>query len=182
MMSRTRKQRHLSTCLLFLICAVLTAQLSGCTSAAKSDKPARTVWLSSLNLEKMTAGWGTPQKDKSIQSKPLKIAGRTFDKGVGTHAASLMYIDLKNSCRSFSAYVGVDDEVNGKIGSVRFRIHVDGKRKYTSEIIRGGGKPVPVRVDLADFASGSRIDLFVDYADRADQLDRADWLDARLVK
>ena len=70
-MSRIRKQSHVSTCLLLTICAVLVAQFSGCGSAAKSDKPARTVWLSSLNLEKMTAGWGTPQKDKSIQNKSV---------------------------------------------------------------------------------------------------------------
>ena len=118
-MSRIRKQRYVLICLLFV---VLTAQLSGCNSTVKSGKPAKTVWLSSINLEKMTAGWGTPQKDKSIQSKPLTIAGQTFDKGAGTHAPSLMYIDLKKSCRSFTAYVGVDDEVNGNIGSVGFRI------------------------------------------------------------
>ena len=137
-MCKIRKQRQVLTSILLLIFAVLTAQISGCGSAAKSDKPSRTVWLSSLNLEKMTAGWGTPQKDKSIQSKPLTIAGRTFEKGVGTHASSLMYIDLKKSCRSFSAYVGVDDEVNDKISSVRFRIYGDGKLLFNSGILKTG--------------------------------------------
>ncbi|GAG46001.1 unnamed protein product, partial [marine sediment metagenome] len=177
-MSRIRKQRHVSTCLLFLICAVLTAQLSGCTSATKSDKPARTVWLSSLNLEKMTAGWGTPQKDKSIQSKPLTIAGRTFEKGVGTHAASLMYIDLKKSCRSFSAYVGVDDEVNGKIGSVRFRIYGDGKLLFNSGVLKTGDPAKKVDIKLAGCKT---LTLSVDPAGDNTSYDHADWADAAFV-
>ncbi len=177
-MSRIRKQHHVSTCLLLTICAVLIAQLSGCTSATKSDKPARTVWLSSLNLEKMTAGWGTPQKDKSIQSKPLKIAGRTFDKGIGTHAASLMYIDLKNSCRSFSAYVGVDDEVNGKIGSVRFRIYGDGKLLFNSGVLRAGDPAKKVDIDLTGCKT---LTLSVDPAGDNTSFDHADWADAAFV-
>ena len=53
-----------------------------------------TVWLSSLDLDKMTAGWGKPKIDKSIEGKQLSIGGQKFDRGVGTHANSVMYIDL----------------------------------------------------------------------------------------
>jgi len=38
---------------------------------------------------------------------------------------------------------------------------------------------VPVWVDLEGV---KRLDLIVDFADRADELDRADWLRARLIK
>ena len=119
--------------------------------------------------------------DRNVTGGRLRAAGRLYLKGIGVHSAARLTYTTDEPYRRFEAELAVDDSTAGA-GSVRFRIHVDGKRKYTSEIIRGGGKPVPVRVDLADFASGSRIDLFVDYADRADQLDRADWLDARLVK
>jgi len=46
---------------------------------------------------------------------------------VGTHANSIMYIDLKGGSKKFSTYVGVDDKVNGNIGSVEFRVYGDGK-------------------------------------------------------
>jgi alpha-galactosidase len=163
---------------LLTICAVLTAQLSGCGSAAKSDKPARTVWLSSLNLEKMTAGWGTPQKDKSIQGKPLKIAGRSFDKGVGTHAASLMHVDLKKSCRSFSAYVGVDDEVNGNVGSVRFRIYGDGRLLFNSGVLKAGEPAKKVDINLTGCKT---LTLSVDPAGDNTSYDHADWAEAAFV-
>jgi len=38
---------------------------------------------------------------------------------------------------------------------------------------------VPARVDLA---GAKRLDLVIDFADRADELDHADWLDARLIR
>ena len=177
-MSRIRKQHHVRTCLVLTICAVLTAQLSGCSSATKSDKPVRTVWLSSLNLEKMTAGLGTPQKDKSIQSKPLTIAGRTFDKGVGTHAASLMYVDLKKSCRNFSAHVGVDDEVNGKIGSVRFRIYGDGKLLFNSGVLKAGDPAKKVDIDLTGCKT---LTLSADPAGDNTSYDHADWANAAFL-
>ena len=177
-MSRTHNQSCVLTCLLLTICVVLIAQFSGCSSVAKSDKPSRTVWLSSLNLEKMTAGWGTPQKDKSIQNKPLTIAGRTFDKGVGTHAASLMYIDLNKSCRSFSAYVGVDDEVNGNIGSVCFRIYGDGRLLFNSGVLKAGETGKKVDIDLTGCKT---LTLSVDPGGDNVSYDHADWADAAFV-
>jgi alpha-galactosidase len=177
-MCRILRQRHVSTCLSLLIFAVLIAQFSGCSSVMKPNKPVRTVWLSSLNLEKMTAGWGTPQKDKSIQNKPLTIAGRTFDKGVGTHAASLMYIDLKKSCRSFSAYVGVDDEVNGNVGSVRFRIYSDGRLLYNSGVLKASEPAKKVDIDLTGCKT---LTLSVDPAGDNTGYDHADWADAAFV-
>ncbi len=78
----------------------------------------------------------------------------------------------------FQARVGIDDST-GRRGSVRFRVLVDGREKYVSPILRGGEKPVPVEVDLT---GAKRLELVVDYADRADVLDRADWLDARIVE
>jgi len=62
---------------------------------------------------------------------------------------------------------------------VRFRVFVDGREKAASATIRGGDKPVPLRVDLA---GAKRLDLVVDFADRGDQLDHADWLNARLIR
>jgi hypothetical protein len=40
-------------------------------------------------------------------------------------------------------------------------------------------KPTPISVDLS---GAKQLDLVVDYADRADVLDHADWLNARLIK
>jgi hypothetical protein len=56
----------------------------------------------------------------------------------------------------------------------------DGKlsEAYKSGIVCGGDAPKRVWVDVAG-AQG--ITLVVDYAERGDKMDRADWLDARLI-
>ncbi|MBN2316956.1 MAG: NPCBM/NEW2 domain-containing protein, partial [Sedimentisphaerales bacterium] len=171
---RKRNLRFIS----ILISVVLITYLSGCGSVFKSNKPTRTVRLSSLNLEKMTSGWGTPQKDKSIQEKPLRIAGTQFDNGVGTHANSVMHINLKRSCRRFSAQVGVDDEVGDSVGTVRFRIYADGKLLFDSGTMKTGDAPKPVDVDLAGCKT---MILMVDSADGKMDFDHADWADAAFL-
>ena len=47
------------------------------------------VWLESLDLSHMEHGWGDPQAGKSIEGNPLRLGGRTFAHGVGTHADSV---------------------------------------------------------------------------------------------
>ena len=78
----------------------------------------------------------------------------------------------------FEAEIGIDDSA-GTRGSVRFRVLVDGRERFASRVVRGGDRPTPVSVDLR---GGKRLEILVDYADQGDVLDRADWLDARLIK
>ena len=74
--------------------------------------PAQTVWLDDLNLGAATQGWGEPHKNQSVDGHPLTIGGQTFERGFGTHAESILSINLNGGAQKFSASVGVDDEVN----------------------------------------------------------------------
>jgi alpha-galactosidase len=170
-----RKQNIGSIFICFLVCIMLAMYLSGCASVFESDKPTRTVWLSSLDLEKMTSGWGRPQQDKSVQSQPLRIGGTSFDRGVGTHARSVMHVNLKRSCRKFTAQVGVDDEVGSNRGSVCFRIYADGKLLFDSGTMKAGDDPKPVEVDLT---RRKNTVLVVDPTDDNVSYDHADWAEA----
>jgi hypothetical protein len=80
--------------------------------------------------------------------------------------------------KRFQADLGIDDSTNGQ-GSVQFRVLVDGEEKFVSPIVRGGKPPVPVSIDIT---GAKTLELVVDYADRADVLDHADWLNARLTE
>jgi len=115
--------------------------------------------------------------DRSVSGGWLRAGGRLYLKGLGVHSAARLTYLLDRPYRRFEAELAVDDETAGQ-GSVRFRVFVDGNVKYTSPTIRGRERPVPVSVDLA---GAERLDLVVDFADRADVEDHADWLDARLV-
>lgn len=116
--------------------------------------------------------------DRSVTGGLLRGGGRLYLKGLGMHTAARLTYALGRQYTRFQAELAVDDSTAGG-GSVRYRVFVDGRRKYTSETVRGGAQPVPVAVDLTD---AQRLDLFVDYAERADELDHANWLNARLIK
>jgi hypothetical protein len=98
------------------------------------------------------------------------------------HSAARLTYRLDGGYRRFDAAVAIDDSANEK-GSVVLGVYVlrDGgwQTAFTSEIVRGGQEPLHVSVDVAG-AQG--LTLTVDYADRGDELDHADWLDARLVE
>jgi len=99
------------------------------------------------------------------------------------HSASRLTYDLDEHYRRFEAELAIDDETAGQ-GSIIGRVFTDdgsGKwqLRHESPMIRGGDAPVGVELDLQ---GAKRISLLIDYADRGDQQDHADWLGARFVK
>ena len=134
-----------------------------------------TVWLSSLDLAKMTSGWGKAEIDMGVQGKPMAIGGRKFPRGVGTHAPSAMYVDLKGVTERFTAFVGVDDEVNGHVGSLEFRVYGDGKILWQSGLMKAGQAAKAVDVPLAGVKT---LILWVGPGDDGIDYDHADWAEA----
>ena len=133
------------------------------------------VLLSELDLSKMTSGWGQPQADRSIEAKPLSIGGRTFQRGVGTHARSALWVDLKRGAKRFTALVGVDDEVGGTPASIEFQVIVDGKTAFRSGVMKAGGPAKSVDVDLT---GKKTLLLLVTAGGDPISYDHADWAGA----
>ncbi|MCE9545809.1 MAG: NPCBM/NEW2 domain-containing protein [Planctomycetia bacterium] len=121
-------------------------------------------------------------RDRNVLGGQLRAGGQAYLKGLGVHSPAALSYTLKKPYRTLAADVALDDLTAGQ-GSVVYRVYVDtgdGKwqKRFDSDIIRGGQPPRPITVDLT---GAKRISLLVDYADRGDVLDHADWLDARLV-
>jgi hypothetical protein len=115
--------------------------------------------------------------DRNVLGGLMRCGGRIHLKGLGMHtAARISYVSPEGS-RLFQASVGIDDATEGQ-GSVRFRVFVEGDQKYVSPTVRGHERAIPISVDVK---SAQRVDLVVDFADRADVQDQANWLDARFV-
>jgi len=155
-----------------LVCGVL---LGG--AVAWSVGRADVVELGQLDLSKMTAGWGTPIRDASIQNEPLSIAGRRFERGVGTHAGSVMYIALDGRAERFTARVGVDDETEGR-GSLRFKVYGDARKLFDSGVMKGRQKAAEMDVPLAGVR---QLALLVSDAGDGISYDHADWAEARIT-
>ena len=133
--------------------------------------------LEELDLTRMSSGWGRPQAGKSITGKPLRIAGRVFDEGVGTHAGSILHIELDGKVERFRAMVGVDDATDGR-GTIRFHVYADGKRIFRSEIMKGGEGPKALDIPLAGVR---RFILAVTPAGDGIDFDHANWARAEFL-
>ncbi len=137
---------------------------------------AKTVWLSSLDLKQMTTGWGDPHADREISGNPLKVDGKIFTHGVGTHAVSKMRVNVDGKAMSFRAKVGLDDSSEGK-GSIEFIVVGDGKVLWKSGLITGQKPAKDVDVNL----SGIRIlELRATDGDDGSSYDHADWAEAAI--
>jgi alpha-galactosidase len=136
---------------------------------------AETVWLDSLDLSNMRQGYGTPQVNRAIRETPLKIAGKKFDRGVGTHANSVLWVELAGGTERFTATVGLDDAANGN-GSIVFKILGDGRKLFESEVMKPGAPAKKVDVALRGVRT-----LLLQVTDAGDGIgfDHADWADAQ---
>ena len=137
---------------------------------------AESVWLSSLDVSKTQQGWGKPQADKSVEGNPLTIAGTKYEHGLGTHAASLLYVDLKGGSTRFTALVGVDDEVTGKPIGIRFSVIGDGRDLWKSGVMKKGDAAEKADIDVTGVKT---LVLVVENEGDNIAYDHADWAEAK---
>ncbi len=152
-----------------------TAAIAAVSLLSVSRLCAETVRLESLDLSDIEQGWGGPHAGKSVDNHPLKIGGKSFEHGLGTHAVSIFRLDLKGQGRRFSANVGVDDET-GPLGSITFRVTGDKKILWESGRMHGGDAPKSVSVDLTGI---QRLTLTVGDAGDGIDHDHGDWAEAQ---
>ena len=138
---------------------------------------AETVWLDTLNVGAAVQGWGEPHKNKSVDGHPLTIGGQVYERGFGTHAESILNVKLDGDAQSFSASVGVDDEVNkNPAASVEFSVIGDDKVLWNSGVMHAGDKAKHCDVNLSGVKA-----LMLKVGDAGDGIsfDHADWVDAK---
>ncbi|MEM7232596.1 MAG: NPCBM/NEW2 domain-containing protein [Planctomycetota bacterium] len=143
----------------------------------------RVVFLSTLTPTKTTevAVVGKAlahRKDRSVDGGPLKMAGRTYRKGLGVHSRCVLEYALVGQYQSFAAVIGLDDSSEGR-GSVTFRVFADEKPIFEKEV-NGKDDPIPLSLSVSEVNS---LRLEVDFGkDGLDTGDHADWASARLTK
>jgi alpha-galactosidase len=137
---------------------------------------AQTVWLDQLDLSTATQGYGVPMKNKSIDGKALTIAGKTFERGFGSHSESSLTILLEGKATLFTAQVGIDDEVAGHESAAEFEIYGDGKKLWSSGIMRLGDAARPCSVKLDGV---KKLELLVTDGGNGNYYDHVDWADAK---
>jgi len=155
---------------IILLC--LLASPSGAFSQAQS------AWLDDFDVNEIVTGFGSAQKNRSLNKKPLTISGKGFERGVGTHAPSQAYFLNEGGGKlKFEASVGLDDSTDGP-GSVAFQVVADDKIVHDTGVIRKGEAAKQISVDL----TGKKIiELRVTDGGDGKNHDHADWAEARFI-
>jgi hypothetical protein len=151
----------------------------------------RVTWLSDLktlgykHIPFLATEWPFAV-DRTVTGTRLRTGDAVFLKGLGMHTTSRLAYDVAGF-RKFEAELALDATA-GRGGSVIYKVLLQGAAggeatawtpAYESPVIRGHQPPVAISIDLK---GASRLALIVEFADRGDELDHANWLNARLVK
>lgn len=88
-----------------------------------------------------------PRMGRNVKGGPLQIGPRTFDRGIGTQARTLMAYRLTGNETRLSGWVGVDRSA-GPLGQAQGIILVDGKPVFDSGPLKAGDPPKRIEIDL----------------------------------
>jgi alpha-galactosidase len=121
-----------------------------------------------------------PVQRNARAGKPMRIADKTYRRGLYCHAYSNIIVRLPARGEKFEAVAGVDtnDQTSGGRGSVVFAVKVGGKDAFRSGVMCEGMAGAPAAVDL-----GGADEFALEVGDAGDGIacDQADWADARVT-
>jgi hypothetical protein len=116
--------------------------------------------------------------DRSVAGMDLRLAGGTFDKGLGLHSQCRVSYTLPSGARRFEAVIGLDEQT-GRAGSVRIQVLADGKPIVGPAEQTSLDPPRPLR--LAIPPSARELSLVVEFGRGGDVQDHVNWADARVI-
>ena len=117
--------------------------------------------LSELSPFVATAGYGSVQMNRNCSGQPIQINGHHFDRGIGTHANSVVGFELPPGYDRFTATAGLDEGGTGQAGgnnaSVRFSIFSSAPPLIETP---GGDRDPQAAVEKLDVGEGLEATLF----------------------
>lgn len=117
--------------------------------------------------------------NRAVTGTPLRLQGRECALGFGMHSYSEVSFDLSGRFARFRCRLGLDDASRSG-GSVAFRVLADGAEVFHSGEI--SGTDPPQLIENLDVSHAQTLTLVVDFAERGDILDRADWCQPLLLR
>lgn len=141
-------------------------------------------YLSDFAYASTTNSYTKPVMDRATSGNVLRLTGEngqevTYEKGIGAHSTSTIVYDLTDkNVDYFTSYVGVDRRMYGTVGSVEFKVYVDGELQFDSGVMTSKQTQKYVEVDIN---GAKELKLVVTDGGNGNGSDHADWCDAKLV-
>lgn len=126
------------------------------------ENGAEIIPLSSLDISKITNGYGVVKANKTIDGNTLTLKGKKYTSGVGAHATARVNVKLNGAVTKFHCVLGIDDEVyascryNSTYGVCSYKVLLekqDGSQtQVASGTLRVNYEPAVIDVDgLGDY-------------------------------
>lgn len=107
---------------------LLLATIAMCSISANAQQK---IEVDKMDLTNLWQEYGTVQKGRTVTAEEARIAGKSFDQVIGTHARSVLKIDLKGDAVRLVSQIGVaDTEVNLADEKLTVVPLVDGTKIY----------------------------------------------------
>lgn len=137
-----------------------------------------TIELSSLDLSAIKQDFGRPRINLSVMGKPLRIAGKVYERGVGTHAGSKFTLALDGKAITIEGLAGIDEGIFPERGSAEFLIIADGEVLWRSDIM---DRTANAKAFSLDLTGKQTCELLV--FDGNDNIfsDHANWVETRII-
>ncbi|MEQ1906339.1 MAG: PVC-type heme-binding CxxCH protein, partial [Pirellulaceae bacterium] len=101
-----------------------------------------------------TAGYGSVQMNKNCGGEPIRIKGRAFPQGIGTHANSVVGFNVPEGYERFTAIAGLDEggtsQGGGDNASVRFSVYSSAPAVGSNAIVDRAPEKAIEKLDIAD--------------------------------
>lgn len=100
------------------------------------ELPANVVYCSDLTPKNKYVAYNDVMKDTNCDGEPMVMAGRSFSKGIGTHAPADVTYNIPDGATRFVAAAGMDDDVkNATTYSIVYSVYIDGVKMDRTVIL-----------------------------------------------
>lgn len=179
-----RRRALLFLSLFLFSAAFLTLTLRAVPGGESFAEGEGEVYLSDLKPLSASAGWGDPCYDKGLDGNKIKIASKTYSKGICIHAASELTYDISaGEYTVFSADIGIHDGTNNTTkdaATVKFAVKADGKTIYESGVFKISTPAEHIELNIPE--SASKLTLITTDAGDGINGDHSAWADAKFTK
>jgi len=146
-------------------------------SSLLSAQEIRQIWLDDLPIKSFSEGIPAVLGKTNAAGDPMRIAGVTYQHGVGVNSTSILAFYLNGRAKSFSALVGVDDQ-GSKTLPHKFYVIADRQILFESREMKWGDPAEPVNIRLNGV---QRLGLLVKINDQGHTRTYSNWANAAIT-
>ncbi len=119
------------------------------------------------------------RRDQSYDRKPIRLARKTYRKGLGTFSGMKLTYNLGGEFEKFVSLVGIDDADVNRQGDVTVRVLADGEEIFNKQHITCESGPVKIELSMKGV---NKLQLVVDFGGNMYFGDLTDWANAHLIR